>query len=71
MENASKALLIAGAVLIVILLISLGLVMYNASKGTTESATETATQLKTGAEAAAGQIESIVSEATNPTPDNP
>ena len=37
MENASKALIIAGAILISILLISLGIVMFNASKGTTRS----------------------------------
>ena len=32
MENASKALLIAGAILLVILIISLGLVVYNQAK---------------------------------------
>lgn len=38
MENASKALIIAGAILISILLISLGIIMFNASKGTTDQA---------------------------------
>lgn len=39
MENASKALLIAGAVLIVILLISVGIMIFNSSKGLFGSAT--------------------------------
>lgn len=39
MENASKALLIAGAVLIVILLISVGIMIFNGSKGLFGSAT--------------------------------
>ena len=34
MENASKALLIAGAILLAILLISLGIMVYNNAKGT-------------------------------------
>ena len=33
MENASKALLIAGAILIVILLIAVGMMVYNGAKG--------------------------------------
>ena len=38
MENATKALLIAAAVLIAILIISLGLVVYNTSAETVNSA---------------------------------
>ncbi len=38
MENASKALLIAGAILIAILLIAIGMYIYNGSKGTFDSA---------------------------------
>ena len=38
MENASKALLIAGAILLVILIISLGLVVYNQAKESVGSA---------------------------------
>ena len=49
MENASKALIIAGAILISILLISLGIVMFNASKGTTGQATDTANSMEQGA----------------------
>lgn len=49
MENASKALLIAGSVLIVILLIAVGVRVFNSTQGTTDSvettmnATEVAT----------------------------
>ena len=37
MENASKALLIAGAILIVILLIAVGMIVYNNSKSTIDA----------------------------------
>lgn len=37
MENASKALLIAGTILIAILLIAMGVKLFNSTKGTTES----------------------------------
>ena len=37
MENASKALIIAGAILISILLISVGILVYNSTKGVTEN----------------------------------
>lgn len=36
MENASKALLIAGAILIVILLIAVGMIVYTSAKGTVD-----------------------------------
>ena len=38
MENASKALIIAGAILLSILLISLGILIYNNAKGTVDEA---------------------------------
>lgn len=38
MENASKALLIAGAILIVILLIAVGMMVYNSASGTIDKA---------------------------------
>ena len=38
MENASKALIIAGAILLSILLISLGILVYNNAKGTIQDA---------------------------------
>jgi len=40
MENASKALLIAGAVLIVILLIGIGMLIYSKSTGVVQTASE-------------------------------
>lgn len=45
MENATKALLIAAAVLVAILIISFGLVIYNKSTTATDSADLTATQI--------------------------
>jgi flagellar basal body-associated protein FliL len=57
MENASKALIIAGAILISILLISLGIVMFNASKGTTDKAQETSNVMSQGAEAGINSIQ--------------
>ena len=47
MENASKALLIAAAVLIVILLIAFGVGIFNQSKNTGD-ATGTANEIKAG-----------------------
>lgn len=38
MENASKALLIAGAILIVILLIAVGMMVYNGAQGSINKA---------------------------------
>jgi len=40
MENASKALLIAGAVLIVILLIGIGMLIYSRSTGVVQTASD-------------------------------
>ena len=37
MENASKALLIAGAILVAILLIAMGVRVFNSTQGTTEA----------------------------------
>ena len=41
MENASKALIIAGAILISILLISVGILIFNSTSGVTDSAGDT------------------------------
>jgi type II secretory pathway pseudopilin PulG len=43
MENASKALLIAGAILVVIVLISVGMLIVNSTQDVTEQAGSTAT----------------------------
>lgn len=40
MENATKALIMAGAILIVILIISVGLVVFRSTKGVTEAGQE-------------------------------
>lgn len=56
MENASKALIIAGAILVSILLISLGIVMFNSSKGTTDQSSNTMEALN---ESASGKVQDI------------
>ncbi len=60
MENASKALLIAGAVLIVIVLISLGVVLVNRSG----DASGQAEDLSTTIENSAGQGVNAISNMT-------
>jgi len=65
MENASKALIIAGAILISILLISLGIMMFNSSKGTTDQAASTANALQAGAQAGVDRLESSVNNILN------
>ena len=47
MENASKALIIAGAILLSILLISLGIMVYNQAKGTINEADLTTEEVQT------------------------
>ncbi len=46
MENASKALIIAGAILLSILLISLGIAVYQQAKSTTSSSNLDSTQIE-------------------------
>lgn len=41
MDNASKALIIAGAILIAVMLVSLGVMLYNTASGVAESTTGT------------------------------
>lgn len=65
MENASKALLIAGAILIAILLISLGIIMFNSSKGTTDQASNTANAMEQGAQAGVDSIRNSLNLSTN------
>ena len=52
MENASKALIIAGAILVAILLIGIGVVLINNTSGVTDATREqmdsTALQIKNG-----------------------
>jgi len=56
MENASKALIIAGAILISILLITLGIAMFRSSEGTTEQAAAASNVMQTGAQTAVSDI---------------
>ena len=60
MENASKALIIAGSILIAILLISLGIIMFNASRGTTGQAANTTNVIENGAQKGVELIENSV-----------
>ena len=53
MENASKALLIAAAVLVVILLIAFGMRILNSSTDTSKQAIDTGNQIAAGATNAA------------------
>lgn len=55
MENASKALLIAAAVLIVILLVAFGVNVFNQSKNAGD-ATESASQIKGGINAGVSSL---------------
>ena len=65
MENASKALIIAGAILISILLISLGILMFNASKGTTDQASSTGNALSNYANQGVEKIEGTLANTIN------
>lgn len=59
MENASKALLIAAAVLIVILLVAFGVNVFNQSKNAGD-ATESAAQIKGGINAGVDSLNSTL-----------
>ena len=48
MENATKALMIAGAVLIAILIIGVGMMIYNSAQGSIEGATSKISQQEIG-----------------------
>ena len=71
MENASKALLIAAAVLIVILIIAFGMKIFNSAGDTSADATEVGEQITAqsglAADAATGAIDGISGTKT-PTP---
>ena len=63
MENASKALLIAAAVLIVVLLIAFGMGVFKTSKEAGDSA-QTANQIQVGIGQAGNSINSSISSIT-------
>lgn len=60
MENASKALIIAGAILISILLISLGIIMFNSSKGTSDQAKNASATMEKGAQEGVDKMNSTL-----------
>ena len=64
MENASKALLIAAAVLIVVLLIVFGVRIFN-SASSAGDAQDTASSIKNGITNSALKTESLIQSATN------
>ena len=81
MENASKALIIAGAILLSILIISLGIMVYNNAKSTVSDANLSSEQAQTynskftiysGADIPAANVNSLVAavNANNATNDN-
>lgn len=60
MENASKALLIAGAVLIVIVLISIGVLLINGTReGSVGAAENTSNVMKTTSEQGVNEIANL------------
>ena len=61
MENASKALLIAAAVLIVILLIAFGMRIFNSTSDVSGQATSTGTQLSNQTTQAASSAQNALS----------
>lgn len=61
MENASKALLIAAAVLIVILLIAFGMRIFNSTSDVSGQATETGAQLSNQTSQAASSAQNALS----------
>lgn len=60
MENASKALLIAAAVLIVILLIAFGMRIFNSTGDVSSQASQTGQQLTNSAQAASSSAKNAL-----------
>ena len=67
MENASKALLIAAGVLIVILLIAFGMSVFNSTGDTSGDAAQVGGQITTQSQQAATATNSIIQGITIPT----
>ena len=68
MENASKALLIAAAVLVVILLIAFGMRILRSSTDTSEQAATTGTAIKDNSKAASIQAQLVMITGKNIKP---
>ena len=62
MENASKALLIAGAILIVIVLISLGVILVNRSGDASGQAAELSNTIEDSASQGVNQISNMTQD---------
>ena len=62
MENASKALIIAGAILISIPLISVGIYIYNSTIGVNKNANETGGILSSKANSVTKEIDNVLNE---------
>lgn len=60
MENATKALLIAAAVLIVILLIAFGMRIFNSTSGVSQTGLDTGKELSNQANAASGTAQNAL-----------
>lgn len=65
MENASKALLIAAAVLIVILLIAFGMRIFNSTGDASSQATDTGKAISNQTSAAANSAQSALQQVGN------
>ena len=65
MENATKALLIAAAVLIVILLIAFGMRIFSSSSDVSTQATQTGEAISNQTRAAAGAASSAITQSTS------
>ena len=65
MENATKALLIAAAVLIVILLIAFGMRIFSSSSDVSTQATQTGEAISNQTSAAAGAASSAITQSTS------
>ena len=60
MENASKALIIAGSILVAILLVTAGVILISQSRGTSDNAKNTTEQLNTSAENQTQQLKDAI-----------
>lgn len=60
MENATKALIIAGAILVSILLISLGIMLVNNNKGASESAKNISNAMSNASVNAANEVQNAI-----------
>ena len=69
MENASKALLIAAAVLIVILLIAFGMQIFNSASNTGD-ASEAATEIQQGIKGGVSSLNTVLQDSLKTPSEN-